>query len=325
MPVCAPVLLAADNVAGQTTFLRDIPPGKYADILVRFSGDAAAAQTFAVADLGRIRLSESGRDLVNADADNLRFHSMYEGGSSRVQATAGAQSSVCIRIPRGYGDRNVHQVLESDILQLQMNFGANFTTKFTGVDPAAIKVYGNVRETGEMAYNLLIHQLEENFGAGTFTIPLRRENVIACYVVINANLNRVRLVKDGTEMANVQQGPNAQDNDFNDISDVLGVTDAPDAVAAFAAATGAGAYSSIAKLGIAEEGEIGEFLSDDVQLEFTMAAAQVQEWLVFSADFTPTKLRQTKVETAAVVQRKVARKNTLGRGRPVRTLGIAAE
>lgn len=323
----SPLLLAADTVSGQSSFLRDIPPGKYSDIFVRFSGDAAAAQTFAIADIGRIRLTEAGRDLVAADADNLRLSNMYDGGSSRIQATAAGASAATVRIPRAYGDTNVHQIIEADVAQMSIQFGAAFTTKFTATDPAQIKIYGNVRETGEMTYNLLITQIDQTYGSGTFTLPLRHENVVALYVVLNAELDRVRVVKDGEEMANVQQGPNAQDNDLVSISDLMGVTDAPDAVTAFVAATGANADSTMAKITTAEPGEIGEYLSDDIVVEYTMspAATQVQEMLVVSCDFTPTKLRQTKLEATSVLQRKIARKNTLGRGRPVQTLRLASE
>lgn len=325
----SPLLLASDSVSGQTTFLKDLPPGKYSDIIVRFSGDAAAAQTFDMDDLGRLRLMEGGRDLVNIDCDNLRFINMYEGGSSRIENTAAGASAMTLRIPRSFGDNNVHQIVEADVVQVQMQFAADFTTKFTNADKANMKVYGLVRETGEMAYNMLITQIEQSYsGAGTFILPIRQENVLALYVVIGTdNIDSVRVVKDGVEFANVIQGPNAEDQDLRAISDVMGVTDAPDAVAAFTAAAGAGAYSSVAKIGLAEPGEIGEFLSDDVVIEYrvTPAGAYTQETIVVSADFTPTKLRQTKVETAAVVQRKIARKNTLGRGRPIQTLKIAAE
>jgi hypothetical protein len=325
------VLLVSDSVAGQTTFLKDLPPGKYSDLVVRFSGVSAAAQTLAIADLGRLRITEVGRDLVNVDCDNLRFINMVKGGSSRIQAGAAAASAVTLRIPRGYGDNNVHQVIESDVVQVQMTFGANFTTKFTNAQKAILKVYGLVRETGEMAYNLLIQQIEQSYGgAGTFYLPLRQENVIAVYVVNGTagDLDNVRVIKDGVEIANVQQGgTGVEDNDMVSISDLMNTTDAPDAVTAFVAATGANADSSVSEIALADAGEIGEFLSDDVQIEYRVspAAAYVQECVVFSADFTPTRLRQTKIETAAVVGRKIARKNSLGRGRPIQTLKIAAE
>lgn len=323
----APQLLAADSVSGQSTFLKDIPPGKYSDIVVRFSGDAAAAQTFAAADLGRIRLIEAGRDLVAADADNLRLLNMLKGGSSRIQATAAGASAMTVRLPRGFGDGNVHQVIEADVVQVAIQMGANFTTKFTAADPAQIKVYGLVRETGEMTYNFMLTQMEQTYGSGTFTYPIRQENVIAIYPIITGDLDRLRVVKDGQEMANVQQGPNAQDNDLVSISDLFNETDAPDAVTAFVAATGANADSTIAAIEVAEVGNITEYLSDDVVCEWTVspAATFVQEFLVASADFTPTKLRQTKVEQAATFQRKVARKNNLGRGRPIQAIRIAGE
>lgn len=321
----APILLASDSVSGQSSFLRDIPPGKYEAFAIRFSGDAAAAQTFVAADIGRVRLTEAGRDLVAADGDNIRLMNMLKGGSSRIQNAAAAASAMTIMLPRGFYDGNVHQVIEADVVQVNIQFGANFTTKFTAADAAQVKVYGLVREMGEMAYNLLCYQVDQSYGAGTFTLPLRNENVLAVYVLTNSNLNRVRVVKDGAEFANVQQGPNAQDNDFASISDQWNKTDVPDGASAFTAAAGANADSTIAEIAIADPGEVGEYLSDDVVIEYTMAGTQVQEMLVVSADFTPTKLRQTKVEAAASAQRKIARKNTLGRGRPVQTLRIAAE
>jgi len=322
--------LAADTVSGQSSFLRDISPGKYEGIIVRFSGDALAANTFVITDLGRIRLTEAGRDIVAADADNLRFMNTLYGGNSRMIATAGSFSSATILMPRGFGDNNVHQIIESDQAQVQIQFGAAFTTHFTGADAAQIKIYGLVRETGEMTYNLLIHQIDQTYGAGTFTLPLRHENVLAIYPVLSDDLARLRVVKDGVEVVNVQHGITAsapQNQDLAAISDLLSHSDVPDtANAAPAVLTGFAFNSSMARLEIAEPGEIGEFLSDDVTIETTwVGAATVFEMLVASADFTPTKLRQSKVESSSVVQRKIARKNTLGRGRPVQTLRIAAE
>lgn len=320
----APVLLGSDSVSGQSSFLRDLSPGKYEGIIVRFSGDAAAGQTFAVADLGRIRLTEAGRDIVAADAANIRFLNALKGGNSRVQAVAATNSSATLLLNRGYFDNNVHQIIEADVAQVVIQMGANFTTKFTGADAAAIKIYGLVRETGEMSYNLLIHQIDQAYSAGVFTLPLRHENVLAIYPVINANMSRVRVVKDGEEMVNVQQGL-LQDNDMVAISDLLNNTDTPDTATAAPTANGFAFDSSIAELAIAEPGEIGEFLSDDVVLEYTMIGTQTQSMLVMSADFTPTKLRQTRVDSSNTVQRKISRKNTLGRGRPVQTLRIASE
>jgi hypothetical protein len=329
--VLAPLFLGADAVQNQTSFLRDIPSGKYAGIVVRLSGDAQAGQTFIGADLGRIRLIEGGRDLVAADADNLRFINMNEGGSSRIQNTAGGASAMTVLLPRFWGgvshnDGNVHQIIESDIVQVQIQFGAGFTTRFQAGDTAQVKLYGLVRELGEMTYNLLLHQIDQNLGAGTFTLPVRNENVLGIYFVTNANLERVRVVKDGEEMANVQQGGALpQNSDLVDISDLLSTTDAPDQVAVFTAAAGATAPSSVAKVVVAEPGEVGEYLSDDIVVEYTLVGNQVQECIIASADFTPTKLRQTKVEAGASIARKTSRKNTLARGRPVQAIRISGE
>jgi hypothetical protein len=153
--------------------------------------------------------------------------------------------------------------------------------------------------------------------------------VLCIYPILHDDLSRIRIVKDGNELVNVQHGVTAsspQNQDLAAISDLLSHSDVPDTATAITA-NGAQFNSSAAKLAIAEPGEIGEFLSDDVVVEVTSVAATtfVFESLVVSADFTPTKLRQSKVDSSSVVQRKIARKNTLGRGRPVQTLRIAAE
>lgn len=316
-----PVLIGSDSVSGQTSFLKDIRPGKYTAFYVKFSGDAAAAQTFAVADLGRCELLQAGRPLVSVDADNMISIGQLLGGNLRTVAAAAGVSQQPLVIPRYWGDDNIHQVNVGDQLQVKFTFGANFTTKFTGADLAVMKVYGLVRETGQMAYNLLIQQIDKVYGPGTFREPLQTENVLAIYIVVPGtatDLDRVRVEKDGYEVCNVAtSGPavNAE-NDLQEISDwERGQEAATDAVATTA-------NSPVAEITVAYPGQIGEFLSDNVSIEFTTspAATYTQEMVVFSADFTDVKLRQTKAEDAAIVQRKISRKVQFGRRRPVTVL-----
>jgi len=314
----APVLLAADSIGGQSSFLRDLPAGKYEGFFLKLSATSDTGLALTAAEFGRIRLLEAGRELASVDYDNLRLFNNLKGGYADFSgATAGDTRAACY-IPRGYFDNNVHQVTEADVAQVSIQYGSSFATDIVSGQQ---KVYGLVRETGEMSYNLLLTQIDQTYGSGTFTLPIRQENVLAIYFIeptTGTDLERVRVLKDGQEMVNIQaaDGGNAGiSEDLYEISDILNNPDI---------STG---HSAIAEIQIAHPGEIGEFLSDDIRVEMTTGPTSTwtYETIVLSADFTPSKLRQTKVETAAVVQRKVSRKNTLGRGRPVSALRIASE
>lgn len=317
----SPVLLASDSVAGTSQFLKDVRPGKYSHfVLILSSAAAAAAESLTPAEFGRVELLQGGAPIVTCDFDNLRNINRLKGGMSHLEGTAAGIHQMMVVIPRGYYDNNVHQVNQQDQLQAKIAYGATFTTVFTGAQTATQKLYGLVRETGKMAYNLRIHQIDKTYGSGVFREPLNMENVFAIYVVPPAtfgDLRRVRVEKDGIEMCNATFAGSAtadSETDLNDISAVLNQTDS-EAETAFAALP--------AEITVAEPGEIGEFLSDDVAIEFTTIAAAppyTQEMVVFSGDFTDTKLDQTSAEEAAVIQRKISRKQQHGKRRPVTVL-----
>ncbi len=303
----SPILLASQSVAGQSSFLRDLPPGKYEGFFIKLSGDAAAGEELSPATFGRIRLLQEGRPIVNVDFEHLQNINQIKAGFANNIDVSGGDQQYGVLIPRGYLDDNVQAIIEADNVQIEIEFGATFTTIFTATDTAVIKVYGLVRETGEMAYNLNIIQEDHLYGTGVFELPIRTENVVAVYIVPDAGLDRMRATKDGREFVNIS----SLDQQY--LSDLVNQVES--------------AGSGIMAAEIAEPGAVGEFLSDDVVLEFTTSPATTytQTIVKFSADFDPIKLRLTRAENAAVVQRKISRKNLLGRGRPVQTLRIAAQ
>lgn len=304
----SPVLIGSQSVAGQSSFLRDVPPGAYEAFFVKFSGDADTGEQAVTDDLGRVRLLQDGRPIVNLDFTHLQAINEIHGGFANNVNTSGGAHEFGAIIPRGYMDSNIHRIIEADNVQLEMEYGSGFTTHFTAADTGTQKVYGLVREAGEMAYNLNIIQEDHTYGSGTFELPIRTENVCALYVVgSSGNLDRVRATKDSREFVNIDS------LDAQDLSDLANRVES--------------SASGYIELALTEPGNVGEFLSDDVVVEFTTSptTTYTQTIVKYSADFVPDKLRLTKQERAAVFQRKIARKNTLGRGRPVQTLRIAAE
>ena len=315
------VLIAAASVGGQSQFLRDVKPGKYEAFYLKFSGDAAAAGQLTEAQFGTVELLQAGTPVVSVAFDNLHDINELVKGNLRTQNTlAGIHEFGCV-IPRNYWfDDNIHQVNSGDQLQVQINYGATFTTVFTGADLAVQKLYGIVRETGEMAYNLRISQQQRIHTTGPFMEPLGYENVLAVYIVkATGNLDRVRALKDNAELANIFLGDPAGVATAQE--DAFEYSDWDNSQEAATDAVLTAVTSRLCEIQYAKPGVFAEYLSDDSQIEFiTSGATFTDTFVVLHADFTDNKLRQTKAENAAILQAKIARKQQKGRVRPIRVL-----
>lgn len=317
--MATPVLLASESVAGQTSFLKDIRPGKYAAFFLKLSGDSLAATQLTPAGFGRVEILQAGTPIVSVDYDNMRDVDQLKLGNVKTENVLGGLHEFPLLIPRGYWDSNVHQVNLGDQLQCRINYGAGFTGVFTGADVAVQKVYGVVREIGEMAYNLNIHQVDHNFSTGTFEETYNFENVMAIYVIQNASppgLRRIQVLKDDRELTNVAFGTGVAEAE-EDLQELSSILSGREAATDFVLTS---ETPLIAEIDVAQPGNVGEWLSDRITVRYTTGAAYTQEVVFFHGDFTDTKLRQTKAETASEVQRKVARKQQHGRTRPVRVV-----
>ena len=190
------------------------------------------------------------------------------------------------------------------------------------------RMYGFKRLTGMMSYNLKIIQYDLPIAAATTPITLQDENILAVYI------KRDTIGQGTTEVASTITGIVARRDkvtvaslfgsglqDLNDFSDLLNPTDSLSA----ANQSGRGLFNSdLAELALAQPGEPAEFLSDEFQMDVTSTAALTLSILVFSADFSPNKLRQTQLDTAATIQASLTRKNEMGRTRPIQTLKVAS-
>jgi hypothetical protein len=338
----APVLLASEAVNAATSWLAQVPAGRYEAFAAVLRGTANAAQTFTPgvaastgSDVGRIRLTEAGRDLVNVDAFLLHQILALKGGALRVQATTAGASQYSFMLPRGFYDDNCHQVIAGDNVQLSITFGANWPTVFGGAGSATWRLYGLVRQTGEMVYNhRIIQQTVTASAAGTFTLKINDENLLAVYIANDTapasitNIDTIRITVDGEVMVNVTAA-----EDLADISDMLNNTDSIVAVATAnpndgttTSAPGTG-NNRVFEVQVANPGEVGEFLTDESYIETSVAAAigGNLNFVLYTADFSPNKLRQTQEDTKAIFARKLNRKQTLGRTRPIQAMRMTGE
>lgn len=310
-----PVLLASDAVGGQGSFLAQVTPGRYEAFGLFLNGTHSATPLAEATDFGRVRLSEQGRDLVNMDILQLRRWNTLKGGFSSQAVTGSAAALYAWIIPRAYYDDNVHLVIESDLLQVQCQFGANFATRLPS---GTMELYGFLRDTGTMKYALKAIQLDDSLAANaTEPIPIRDENVLAVYYEDSSSITRIRASRDGEEVCNVARLAQIRFSDLRNQTDSLATANTE--------GTGANFNSALTEVQFAEPGAIGDFLSDDIQLEVTTSGAFTFKVVVVSADFTPARLRQSKVEERSIVKRKADRKHNLGRRRPIETIAMLAE
>jgi len=295
--------------------LSDIGPGKYEAFVLQLNGTNSSA--LAETDFGRFRMTEQGRDFVSVEGQNLRRINSIHGGNARQNFAAGVTDWICA-IPRGYFDNNVHQILPSDRVQLALSFVGNWAARVT---TANWKVYGLRRQTGVMRYNYRLVQQDISLSASQVaTIPLSDENVCGIYFLRDvasgtaSEIGNVTIRQDGELAATV-----VRFEDLNDMSDLFNQTDS------LAAATSEGIANGNARMSLvqlADPGHVGEFLSDSVSIDLSTEGsfASPLKIVVASADFAPTKARQSRLDSSTVIQRKIARKNELGRTRPIQTL-----
>lgn len=312
----APVLLDSESVGGVTSFLGDVRPGKYKYFGLYFEGTSAALVD---ADFGRIRVTERGRDSVNISAINLRrFMSLvFPGYTHQLFPAMAGTSRMMHLIPRGWRDENCQQVIETDMIQVAVNFGANWTT---AVSAGVMELYGLLSDSGKQIYNLRINQIDRNIAANAVEpIAIRDENVIAVYLTDPAvDPTRIRILRDSQTVVDVDYEA------ARIFSDTLNHTESQTAAAA--TETPGTVFSQITEFAFCDPGEVNEFLSDSLTVEASAGGggATNYEVVVFSADFTKSKLRQTMTESDAAYARRLARKKEYGRTRPIETLEVLA-
>lgn len=308
-------LLASATIGG-SSFVEPIPSDLYEAYVVAITGTSAVGQELFAQDIGTVRVLINGNDVINADYQDLLEFSRLHGGS--VQAFSAGTNDVFehyLVIPRGFRDGNVEQIVDRDRAQFTINYGPNVSTK---VLSGTVELYGITRKTGTQLYYLKLLNINDTIGgATTKPIVYREENVIAIYprlTVRNANtdettLTRIQCEVDGKEVCNVAREAlrfasyNRRNND-------------------------AGETTKLGEILIADDGNIGEYLSDDVTLRVVTSGALTFDSLVAAADFDPPKQRATAELSGEVIDMALRRKKKDGKTRPIQVvesaLGIAA-
>ncbi|MCK9282166.1 MAG: hypothetical protein M0P71_16220 [Melioribacteraceae bacterium] len=205
-----------------------LPKGQYGIIQLHFAGTAAAGVTVTRLNLGSVRLSWNGQDIVNVDAEILNLLNNTYGGVATFASAIGAAFTCDVMIPCGQwiDSSNIYDVGNSDqvILTLQFPDLANVAI----VAAATVDVYAK-EKIGVMNY--LFHMIQRNVisaGAGIVADTYPMNNITQVYLKdpATANVTRIQILKDNTTIVSAPTAVVQAHSDWTHLNETATTTTA---------------------------------------------------------------------------------------------------
>lgn len=286
------ILNTSDNFA--------IPAGKYRGFLLRFSGTNQTGQQLAASDLGTIRLSRGGRQVMYASIDRIQVLNGFDFGAVESSSTAGDAFAFTAYIPASLpGDENIFFVSDEQTFMAWVG-GSNVNN--TVIASGTLEVYGDTAD-GIQAYELGLWDYDLSYsGAGTYAEKIPYENIARLLIENDAQLGRVTVNRDGETFIS------ADDDALVAYTNLFTKTETYDSSISYILAE------------LRKSGALEETLADDVRLELILNGSATLQCLVASVDFTPDQLQASKADFEQSVAQKTTRKASAGKTRPVKVL-----
>lgn len=190
------IIYSQPNTTGGYTFA--LPKGQYGAIAIEYDLDAAAAVTLTRANMGNIRLTWNGRDVVNVDSEMLNLVNNLYGGVAEFSSAVGGATRMTCFIPVGmwWDSQNVYDVGDNDQVIIQLSFPD--LALAANVDSGSIRIH--VKEkVGVMKYLHIVNQrFEQTSAAAVVSNSLPINNVSQLYYLNPAGaLSQMQILKDG--------------------------------------------------------------------------------------------------------------------------------
>lgn len=163
----------------------DIPKGRYAGLLVRFTGTTSAGQTLTMADLGQVRVMRYGQEVISESAAFLQAYNDLKGGFlPTVTGGAAALEDVIFYIPFALPELpNTSNVLTNEEMDLRIEPAATLPARFVAL-PCQYQVYGYMTPDVPESYLLNIREQDvQAVGAGRLAPTLNGKNLAAMYMI----------------------------------------------------------------------------------------------------------------------------------------------
>lgn len=295
--------------ADQSSISLRVPAGIYKHLYLVVEGTNTATAVTA-GDLGTIQLVKNGYPIINCDTlMAMHIGNMFGG---RVMFSSTASGSCYFTVPLFMYDPpypgNVLHVADSDACFINVQWGANFTTRLsTGearicADPAS----------GVQAYNLLYRQQQFPItGAGTLNVSIDGENFLRAFIhdMSDTDISRVTLIVDDRVMHDCSRLEGIMGSNFSCRIEDQG--------SAQQIATGYVTADTVAHFPFCVNGRINEMLSDNLRLMVQAGGSATVTIVTLQADFTPDRQRITQDAARVELRRILRMKASKGKGRAV--------
>ena len=282
----------------------ELPDGKFLGLYIAFDGVNQAAQTLTLAQCGQVQVLKNGRQINLFDFNIMHYVGNLEKGVAQTATAAGDVFRHSCFMPFSHWkdfDTGL-EITEKDKWEVIHTFPAA-----TGTIVASGTVFYGLVQAGEGAmqpYELaFINHHLSIAGAGTFTFPLKADNVSKIYIENDTNLTSLSIVKDGVTF--VEQ---INRDDLYTVSQIVR------RVETFSATI---EYFDI---DLNPSGDIVGNVSDEVTLIVTASGACVLNCLILSVLPTPDNLAKSIATREINIQKKVTQKRLKGLDKPARFL-----
>lgn len=300
-------LLVSANADVSNPVLR-VPPGTYKHLFIQVEG-INTATAVALADLGQVTITKNGFPMIaSVDTTNLMHIANMYGGQVGFSSTNGAACN--INVPIFCYDisspNNALFVGENDLVNIQIQWGANFTTRLSS---GTVSILGDTCN----AVQNYIPVITQNGYASITNVRERLivENVVRMFVngLSDTNFTKMQVIVDNKLLHDVTRVQLLQISNWE--------THLEDSTAL---GTGYITNATFGMLPIAIDGNIGDSLNDSLEIAITAAAAISPQVLTVGLDFTPDAQAITQAKVLNAAQTVMTRKQASGKSRAVNVI-----
>lgn len=270
---------------------------KIAGIYFSFIGVNQAAQTLTLAELGQVQILKNNQQVDLWDFDKMAYLNNLQGGSYPNVSGAGAAFHLgCLRKAFLFDDEKDNCIYSNPSQKWEVIHTFPNATA-TIVASGTVRYFAVLSDDAEIQHNLL-RMLNHDFslsGAGTFSFPVKSDNVRALMIENDSALTSFSINKDGKPICeNIER------------ADLYGITQLMHKIETFSTTT------PYILIDLNPGGEEVGSLSDQVDVTLTVSGSTVVKCLVISQDLTPNAVSYSARVRNVALQRKANQKSIKG-------------
>lgn len=174
--------LLQQSPAANGHMIVDLPVGQWGALMVVFHLTAGAGVTLTRADLGNVKLSWNGSDIVNVDCEIINLLNNIYGGTSLFASAVGAACDMALIIPTGmwWDSKNIYNVGFKDRVSIQLDFP--LLSVLATCAAGTVSVYGKEKVGVHQYFHHIEARQEVAGGAGQINRQIPVNNISQFYL-----------------------------------------------------------------------------------------------------------------------------------------------